>query len=83
LSAIAVVVDGDRREPQAESENDREPDPPHGHLVGTAGGSLADDGRSQELAALVEHALLDDLVRPQEQRLRDRQSERLGGGGLN
>jgi hypothetical protein len=54
-----------------------------GHLVGTAGGSLADDGRSQELAALVEHALLDDLVRPQEQRLRDRQSERLGGGGLN
>jgi hypothetical protein len=26
-------------------------------------GSLADDGCSQELAALVEHALLDDVVR--------------------
>ena len=34
---------------------------------------------SQELAALVEHRLLDDLVRPQQQRLRDRAPERLGG----
>jgi hypothetical protein len=33
----------------------REPDPPHGHLGGMAGGSLADDGWSQESAALVEH----------------------------
>ena len=32
--------------------------------VGMAGGSLADDGSTQELAALVEHVLLDDLVRP-------------------
>src|SRR5262249_34418129 len=32
--------------------------------AGTAGGSLAEDGGSQELAALVEHALFDDLVRP-------------------
>src|SRR5262245_37558268 len=32
----------------------------------------------QELATLVEHGLLDDLIRPQQQRLRDRESERLG-----
>ena len=44
-----------------------------------AGGSLADDGRSQELAALVEHALLDHLVRPQQQGLRDCEAEGLGG----
>jgi hypothetical protein len=34
---------------------------------------------SQELAALVEPALLDYLVRPRENRLRDGESERLGG----
>ena len=45
-----------------------------GTSVGMAGGSLADDGWSQEQAALVEHGLLDDLVRPQEQRPRDRQA---------
>src|SRR5207245_2196042 len=42
-----------------------------------AGGSLTDDGRSQELAALVEHGLFDHLVRSQQQRRRDRQAERL------
>ena len=35
------------------------------------------EGCSQELAALVEHGLLDDLVRPLEQRLRDGEAERL------
>ena len=44
-----------------------------------AGGSLAEDGGSQELAALVERALLDDLVRPPQHRRRDRQPERLRG----
>src|SRR5262245_46284614 len=33
---------------------------------------------SQELAALVEHGLFDDLVRPPEHRLRNLQAERLG-----
>jgi len=33
----------------------------------------------EELAALVEHALLDDLVRALEQRLRDGEAERLRG----
>src|SRR5262245_62981590 len=50
-----------------------------GHLDGMAGGSLADDGCSQELAALVKHGLLNNLVRSQQQRLGDRQAERLGG----
>jgi hypothetical protein len=46
----------ERRMKQADSENDPEPDPPHeGTSVGMAGGSLADDGCTQELAALVEH----------------------------
>src|SRR3989442_15152436 len=49
-----------------------------------AGGSLAElnylTGREgQKLAALVEHALLDDLVCPRQHRWWDRQSERLGG----
>jgi hypothetical protein len=35
------------------------------------------DSSTQELAALVEHALLDYLVRPQEHGPRDRQPERL------
>ena len=44
-------------------DQDRQPDPPHGApRLGMAGGSLAEDGGSQELAALVEHGLLDDLV---------------------
>jgi hypothetical protein len=34
---------------------------------------------SQELAALVEHALLDDLSRPQQEHLRDPQPERHRG----
>ena len=53
---------------QTNDENDREPDPPHRHLVsGLAGGSLAEDGESQESATLVEHGLFDHLVRPPQQ----------------
>src|SRR4030095_6503376 len=44
-----------------------------------AGGSLADEGCSKGLAAWVAHALLDYVVRPLQQRLRNRQPERLGG----
>src|SRR5262245_15813674 len=33
---------GERRKNEAESDNDREPDPPHGHLDEMAGGSLTD-----------------------------------------
>jgi hypothetical protein len=37
--------------------DDREPDQPHGHLDGGwLAGSLAEDGWSQEVATLVEHA---------------------------
>src|SRR5262249_13571936 len=42
-----------------------------------AGASLADGGGSQELAALVEHGLLDDRVRSGQDRLRERQAQRL------
>src|SRR5262249_51172140 len=44
-----------RRKKNAEKKNNREPDPPHEHLVTMAGGSLADESCSQELATLVEH----------------------------
>ena len=37
------------------------------------------DSRTEEPAALVEHALFDNLVRAQQQRLRDREAERLRG----
>jgi len=41
--------------------------------------STEPDGCTQELAALVEHALLDDVVRLESERLRDGQPQRLGG----
>ena len=50
-----------------------------GHLVGTAGGSLADDGRSQELATWSSTGSLDRLVRSTQHRLRDCQPERFRG----
>jgi hypothetical protein len=46
--------------------------------VGTAGGNLAEGDLPQYLTALVEHGLLDDLVRSQQDRLRDCEAERLG-----
>jgi len=46
---------------------------------GWLAGSLADEGCSQELAALIEHGLFDDMIRLQQYRLRDRQSKRLRG----
>ena len=49
-----------------------------GAVVGRRGAGRA-DCRTEESAAVVEHGLLDDVVRPQEQRLRDRQAQRLGG----
>ncbi len=36
-------------------------------------------GCKEELATLVEHALLDDLIGPQQKRLWDCEAERLGG----
>jgi hypothetical protein len=39
---ICMSQDGEPLKNDADSENDREPDPPQGHLVGMAGGSLAD-----------------------------------------
>jgi hypothetical protein len=43
-----------------------------------AGGSLADEGWSQELAAWVEHGLFDYLVRLREHGLRDREIKGFG-----
>src|SRR5215470_7384035 len=53
-----LSLSGKRRKHQTDSEKNRESDPPHAHLVGMAGRSLAEEDSSQELAALVEHALL-------------------------
>jgi len=54
---VLAVLASERRSEEDESESDREPDPPHGHLRwGMAGGSLADEYCTQELAALVGHA---------------------------
>src|SRR5262245_65611176 len=44
-----------------------------------AGGSLTDGRRSQKATSLVEHRLLDDLVRSGQDRLRDREPQRLRG----
>ena len=40
-----------------------------------AGGSLTDECCPEELAALVEHALFDYVIRPPQHRLRNRQPE--------
>jgi len=53
----------------------RAPDPPEPAVVRGHGASGEADSRTQELAASVEHTLLDDLVRLEQQRLRDRQSQ--------
>src|SRR5262249_41496251 len=51
-----VILHGERRKKQAQSENDREPDPAQwAPRWGWLAGSLSDDGRSQESAALVEY----------------------------
>ncbi len=47
---------GGGRVTEVDTENDREPDQPHGHLsAGWLARSLADEGCWQALAALVEH----------------------------
>ena len=48
-----------------------------GAVVGGHGARGEADSSSQELAALVEHALFDHLIRPPQHRRRDRQAERL------
>ena len=57
----AVVIDvrcravsaGERRKSEAERENDREPDPPHGHLgAGWLAGSLAERRDAHQHALL-------------------------------
>src|SRR5262245_1149958 len=54
-----------------------------GHLDGMAGGSLADDGGSQGLAASGEHELFDELVRPAEHRRWDRKAKRLSDAEID
>jgi hypothetical protein len=39
---LSLRLDGGRRNDETDSENVREPDPPHGHLGWGAGGSLAE-----------------------------------------
>jgi hypothetical protein len=57
-------VDGTRCKNEADSKNDREPNQPHGHLVGDGWRESSRPAACQEaLAALVGHALLDDLIR--------------------
>src|SRR5262245_53630953 len=52
---------------------------PEGAVVGGQRAPGEAECRSKELAALVEHGLLDDLVRSQEKRLRDWESKSLRG----
>ena len=48
-------------------------------IVGGHGAPGEADSSTQKLAALVKHALLNDLIRTDQDRLRDRQAECLGG----
>src|SRR5262245_10677027 len=50
-----------------------------GTSMGMACGSLADGGGSQEPTALVDHALVDDLVGSDQNGLWDREPKSLGG----
>src|SRR5262245_24810596 len=64
-------LDGEKHKRETHDKNDREPDPPHGTSVGMAGEKSSRPELlavcSQELAAWIEPALFDDLVRSQEQ----------------
>ena len=53
-----LSLGGERRKKDADSENNREPDQPHGHHG-------CECTCAEELAAFVAHALLDHLVRAQ------------------
>jgi hypothetical protein len=50
-----------------------------GAIVGGHGTARESEGCPEEPAALVEHALLDDLIRPLQQRPRNHQPECFGG----
>ena len=57
---IWMSQDGEPPKNDADSENDRKPDQPHGNPVeGWLAGSLADQSCPKDLTAWVEHALLD------------------------
>jgi hypothetical protein len=58
-----LCVGGVRRQREADSENDRKPDPPHGHPGGGVWRESSRRQRSLELAALVELRLFDYLIR--------------------
>jgi hypothetical protein len=75
--APAVHADGD----VADAGPGVEPGPqrPERSVVGEHRTPGESDCCAEELAALVEHALLDDLVCPEQDGLRDRESEGFGG----
>src|SRR5262245_60978728 len=54
--ACVLSLASKRHKREGEGENDREPDPPHEHLMGMAGGSLAD---LNYLAGTAEHCAQD------------------------
>jgi hypothetical protein len=51
----------------------------HAHLLMLLTSNNATSNNAKEQALLVEHALLDDVIRSQQKGLRDRQPERLRG----
>jgi hypothetical protein len=52
---IWMSQDGEPRKNDADRENHHEPDPPHGHLGGMAGGSLAERQHAHQRPGLDEH----------------------------
>ena len=77
IVGLAVHPDGDVADarPGAEPGAQR----PECPVVRGHGAGGESDCRTEELAALAEHGLPDDLVGPQQQRVRDCQAQRLGG----
>src|SRR5262245_63624730 len=69
----------ERRSCEADSKHYREPDPSHEHLGWDGWRESSRRWLSAGAARVGRAWLLDDVIRPQQQRLRDRQTERFSG----
>ena len=78
LQIEALSVHSNSDVPDARPRVEPGTQPPECTVVGEHGESGETDCCTEELAALVEHALLDDLISPRQDGLRDRETQGFG-----
>src|SRR5262249_46901868 len=79
LKVVALAVHPSGHAPDTSPRVEPGPERPESVVVRGTWEPSEPDCCSRELAALVEHGLFDQLIRPPEHRRRDREAERLGG----